>query len=66
MNKVFPSSPKAQLAVADPASILPNNFPSGLMIKTPPGPVAHKLPSLSTLNPSGAPFQPFLANGPAS
>ena len=44
INSVEPSSPKAQLAVGLPIMILPSNFPSGVIIKTPPGPVAQRLP----------------------
>src|SRR5207302_222757 len=55
----LPSSPKAQLAVATPGSMLPRYVPSGVNTSTPPGPVANRLPFTSIFMPSGRPF--FLA-----
>ena len=46
--KTLPSFPQLQLAVASPVLRVPRCLPSGEKMKTPPGPVANKLPFLST------------------
>lgn len=52
------SSPKVQLAAGLPIKIRPSNFPSDVIINTPPGPVSHKFPFESTTRPSGTPSSP--------
>ena len=55
MNRLCPSSPKAQLEMAVPASIRPSSTPAGEKIINPPGPEAKRLPRASTFIPSGRP-----------
>src|SRR5262249_49058394 len=58
--RTLPSPPQPQLAVGTPVAIVPRCVPSGANTSTPPGPVANRLPSLSTFMPSGRPGLSFL------
>ena len=61
MYRVLPSSPQAQLAVASPVvDACPGACRRARRSCTPPGPVANRLPSLSTFMPSGRPLLAFL------
>ena len=44
-NRVMPSSPNAQLAVLTPVAMVPRCLPAGEKTRTPPGPVANRLPA---------------------
>src|SRR5208283_293352 len=55
MYSTLPSSPQLRFAVATPVLSVPRCLPTGEKTWMPPGPVAHRLPSLSTLIPSGKP-----------
>src|SRR5262249_34907469 len=62
MYRTVPSLPQLQLDVLSPVLIVPRCSPLGLKTRTPPGPVAKRLPFLSTFMQSGSPFWPALAN----
>ncbi len=55
MYSVLPSPPQPTFAGTSAGLIVPKCLPSGENTHTPPGPVAHTLPLLSTFNPSGNP-----------
>ena len=53
--KYFSSLPKAQLRAFVVVPIVAKCFPSGVIIKTPPGPVENTTPDEWTLSPSNQP-----------